>query len=193
MNPAKGETTDETKWEGSWFEDRADSNSGRNCIHGGVRVRGDESLELADAGAVRRSSDHLLAGPRHIGPEWHPSRRVPRPLRRDEVGPADDGAVGAAGLHADDARGTGEVPRRAPAPLRRIRGEGAGVWYLTLIGCEEIAKGKVGVTLSEKGPNCRGARLCARSSRVTWNPARAAVAEPCAPTVWSSPPMLTLH
>src|SRR5216684_752461 len=53
----------------------------------------------------------------------------------------------------------------------------------TLSGCEEIARRKVGVTLSEKGGNCRGARLCARISRVTWSPARAAGAQPCAPTV----------
>src|SRR5260370_23919893 len=45
-----------------------------------------------------------------------------------------------------------------------------GPTHPSLRSCEEIARRKVGVTLSEKGPNCRGARLCARNSRVRWNP-----------------------
>src|SRR5258708_34292852 len=36
-----------------------------------------------------------------------------------------------------------------------------GPTHPSLRSCEEIARRKVGVTLSEKGPNCRGAQPCA--------------------------------
>ncbi len=63
-----------------------------------------------------------------------------------------------AGLGAKDRRtNPGAVPRSARRSLSPL-----GPTHPSLRGCEEIARRKVGVILSENGPNCRGARLCVR-------------------------------
>ena len=61
-----------------------------------------------------------------------------------------------------------------------------GPTHPSLRSCKEIARRKVGVTLSEKGPNCRGARLCARNSRVRWNPDQGCGRTAVRPTVFRS-------
>src|SRR6266576_7368131 len=76
-------------------------------------VCGDESVELAGAGGLRTTHDHVLAGPRHPDLEQALVRRISRPARlRGTLETPDEGPLG-----ADDSRGTRTVPPRCPQPL----------------------------------------------------------------------------
>ena len=69
------------------IENRIDRDHGR-C---GLRIRSDESMELAGTGGVRSTHDQFWAGAGHSGPEQNPARRIPRParLRRTLEAPAE--------------------------------------------------------------------------------------------------------
>src|SRR5438445_13880519 len=76
---------------------------GRGCYR--LRFHSNESVELAGAGRVRTTYDHLVASAGHSDLEQDPVRRISRQARlRRPLETPDERTLG-----ADDSRGTGKV------------------------------------------------------------------------------------
>src|SRR5262249_28564780 len=88
----------------------------RGGSHPCVRFCSHDSLELADAGAVRMAAHQFLASPGPLSPLQDTFRRIPWPAGRTHVLAAAQDRARA----NNDASGTCEAPRREAPPLARM-------------------------------------------------------------------------
>src|SRR5262249_37409373 len=105
----------------------------RGGSHPCVRFCSHDSLELADAGAVRMAAHQFLASPGPLSPLQDTFRRIPWPAGRAHVPAAPhDGALG-----TNAPRGTGEGPGRNAPPLAPISAVATGGKSLSSSECRD--------------------------------------------------------
>src|SRR5262245_8569159 len=97
---------------------RAEVRGDRHAGRGGLQCCGDEPVELAGAGGLWRTDDHLLASAGSAGLEPDSVRRMAWAAGSSPtLASADEGAMG-----AHDPGGTRAVPPRSTRPLWQIWG-----------------------------------------------------------------------